>query len=576
MKTLRISPDLALPLDFVTQATAIVAKRRVGKSYTARRLTEQVVRAGVQTIIIDPKGDWWGSRSSADGRSEGLPLTIFGGEHQDVPLTATSGELLAGIAVEEQVSMIVDLSEFRKHEIPTFTAPFLEQLYRLKAREAYRTPLLLLVDEGDAIAPQKPQPNEARMLGAAEDIVRRGGQRGIGSVFITQRTAVLNKNVLTQAQVLIALRTIAPQDLAAMNAWIDVHGEPAQRKTLMGSLPSLPVGEAWVWSPGWPTDDGIFQRVKVDRIETFDSGATPKPGETRIAPKVLAAVDRDRIRDLMAHAVEVSEANDPKALRARVAELEKELAERPEPERIEVPCTDITVVSAISRARVRLEEMRAQLDEAVTDIGAALSYAEKRPALPPALTPDGRRYSIGAPPESIQPRAALTLRQKTAGARRHPEAANAPRARKGDGVMKPHTPFGSTPTIPPEGWTMEEEQLYQKFKARLLEEAPALVQVLATAPELEVTVERRVVEIDGSTMKGRLARLLADGFLDSGKRNGELVKELGRTGTQVHPARVSEALSEFVVMRLIERDGGDRYRKAEGAKVTKRTVESGG
>jgi DNA helicase HerA-like ATPase len=62
------------------------------------------------------------------------------------------------------------------------------------------------------------------MLGAGEDIVRRGGQRGIGCMMITQRTAVLNKNVLTQCEMLVALRTISPQDLKAMQAWIDVHG----------------------------------------------------------------------------------------------------------------------------------------------------------------------------------------------------------------------------------------------------------------------------------------------------------------------------------------------------------------
>jgi DNA helicase HerA-like ATPase len=84
---------------------------------------------------------------------------------------------------------------------------------------------MLLIDEADAIAPQKPQENEARMLGAAEDIVRRGGQRGLGCMLITQRSAVLNKNVLTQVEMIVALRTIAPQDLKAMDAWIEVHGE---------------------------------------------------------------------------------------------------------------------------------------------------------------------------------------------------------------------------------------------------------------------------------------------------------------------------------------------------------------
>lgn len=91
--TLRISPTLSLPLDLVTQACAILAKRRVGKSYTARRIVEELLRAHQQVIILDPKGDWWGIRSAADGRGPGLPVTIFGGGHADVELTPSSGEV---------------------------------------------------------------------------------------------------------------------------------------------------------------------------------------------------------------------------------------------------------------------------------------------------------------------------------------------------------------------------------------------------------------------------------------------------------------------------------------------------
>ncbi|HEV8542093.1 MAG TPA: hypothetical protein VGR78_06865, partial [Verrucomicrobiae bacterium] len=286
-KKLIIAEDLTLPIETVTQTIAIIAKRRVGKSYTMRRIAEQLCRASQQVVLVDPKGDQWGIRSSADGKSPGLPVVILGGERGDVPLEPGSGEVVAKLVVEERVSVLLDLSLFRKHEISTFMTAFLENLYRMKAREVYRTPLDVIIDEADAIAPQKPQAGEERMLGAAEDIVRRGGQRGIGCILVTQRSAVLNKNVLTQAQMLVALRTIAPQDLKAMDEWIQVHGEPEQRKILMESLPSLPVGDAWFWSPGWPTTEGIFKRVHVLPIETFDSGKTPEPGERRIEPKNL-------------------------------------------------------------------------------------------------------------------------------------------------------------------------------------------------------------------------------------------------------------------------------------------------
>lgn len=322
---LAIAAELSLPLETVTQSVAILAKRRMGKSYLARRLAEQLFASGQQLVIIDPKGDWWGIRSSADGKSDGLPILIMGGEHGDIPLDPGAGEVIAKLIVEETVSVLLDLSELRKHEVATFMAIFLETLYRLKAREQYRIPVMVLTDEADAIAPQKPAPNEARMLGAFDDLVRRGGQRGIGVTFITQRSAVLSKDVLTQAQILITLRVIAPQDLAAIKAWVDVHGTPEERKTLMASLPSLPVGDAWVWSPGWPTDTGIFQRIHTLPISTFDSGATPKPGQRASAPKRLADIDLESVKRQMSDTLERVKQEDPKLLRNRIQELEQQL-----------------------------------------------------------------------------------------------------------------------------------------------------------------------------------------------------------------------------------------------------------
>lgn len=337
MKKLHITNDISLPADFVTQAIAILAKRRAGKSYTMRKIVEQLFETNQQVVIVDPKGDQWGIRSSADGKKPGFPIVILGGEHGDIPLEVGSGELVAKLVVEERVSVLLDLSTFRKYEIATFMAIFLENLYRLKAKEAYRTPLMVVIDEADAIAPQKPQKGEERMLGATDDIVRRGGQRGIGCMLVTQRSAVLNKNVLTQVQMLIVLRTIAPQDLAAMKAWIDVHGDLEQGKELMASLPSLPIGDAWFWSPGWPTAEGIFNRSHVLSIQTFDSGATPKPGEKQIIPKNLADVDLNALQTQMKETIAKAKADDPKELKKRINALEHEIVgHRTEQKRITV------------------------------------------------------------------------------------------------------------------------------------------------------------------------------------------------------------------------------------------------
>ena len=365
MKIINIAKGLSLPIDVVTQVVAILAKRRAGKSYTMRRITEQLLGAGEQVVMVDPKGDQWGIRSSADGKKPGYSVLILGGEHGDLPLEVSGGELVARLVVEQRVSVLLDLSQFRKHEVATFMTAFLENLYRLKAKEQYRTPVMLVVDEADAIAPQKPQKGEERMLGAIEDIVRRGGQRGIGCMLVTQRSAVLNKNVLTQAQMLVVLRTIAPQDIAAMKAWIDVHGTDEEGKTLISSLPSLPIGDAWFWSPGWPDEDGIFKRVHVSPITTFDSGATPKPGQKRIVPKNLADVDLDALKEQMAATIEKAKQEDPKLLRKRIAELEAEAKKTKPAAPVDTGVIERAVAAAVAKYKAAFGRERAEWQKLV-------------------------------------------------------------------------------------------------------------------------------------------------------------------------------------------------------------------
>ena len=77
MRGLRISKDLLLPQEAVTQTFAILAKRGAGKTYTASVMAEELIAAKLPTVIIDPIGVWWGLRASADGKGEGLPIGLF-------------------------------------------------------------------------------------------------------------------------------------------------------------------------------------------------------------------------------------------------------------------------------------------------------------------------------------------------------------------------------------------------------------------------------------------------------------------------------------------------------------------
>jgi hypothetical protein len=315
--SLKVSDAVWLPQESVTQTFALLAKRGVGKTYTALVMVEEFLKAALPVCVIDPIGVCWGLRASADGKSEGLPIVVLGGDHGDVPLEVTAGETIATLIAEERLSVVLDLSRFRKGEQTRFMTDFCERLYH-KNRE----PLHLVLDEADAWAPQRPLPGQQRLLGAVEDLVRRGRARGIGVTLVTQRAAVLNKDVLTQVEVLVTLRTIPPQDRNAIDEWVKVHGTPEQREELMKSLPSLPIGTAWFWSPGWLD---LFKRVTVRSRETFDSSATPKVGKATAAPRRMAEVDLSKLRERIAATIEKAKADDPNELRKRIKELERQL-----------------------------------------------------------------------------------------------------------------------------------------------------------------------------------------------------------------------------------------------------------
>src|SRR5207248_1168272 len=140
---------------------------------------------------------------------------------------------------------------------------------------------------------------------------------------------------------LISFRVIGPQDRDAIDNWIKFHAGEAKRQEVLASIAVLEDGEAWVWSPEWLN---LLDRKMFRRRRTYDSAATPKPGEKRPAPKELAKPDLERLGKQMAATREKAEASDPRRLQARIRELEKELAAKPTlqkvqkvVERVEVP-----------------------------------------------------------------------------------------------------------------------------------------------------------------------------------------------------------------------------------------------
>src|SRR5205823_5929643 len=105
------------------------------------------------------------------------------------------GAALGRLIATQALACVVDLSELGSGAARRkFMAAFAEALY-----DANEEPQHLVFDEADLWAPQRPLPDQTGLLGHIEEIVRRGRVRGFIPWLITQRPAVVHKDVLSVA-----------------------------------------------------------------------------------------------------------------------------------------------------------------------------------------------------------------------------------------------------------------------------------------------------------------------------------------------------------------------------------------
>ncbi len=346
--TIDFAEGLKLPIEVASSPIALLAQRGRGKTRAAKKLAEAFHAAGVPPVILDPAGVWWGLRLAADGKHRGLDIPVLGGLHGDKPLLATGGEILAEALVRTRRPCVIDTTGFgTEAEKKRFATAFCETFYRQKMK--HRTPVHLFLEEADEWIPERPGPDEARMLGAIQRIVRLGRNFGIGITMISQRPQGLSKTCLNLSEVVIALGMAGAHEKKAMKGWMDEKDVPAEKRAdVLATLPRLgwnkftkTDGGALVWAPLLD----LFEVVKVKEPATLDSSATPEVGDDA-ETGALPHLDLDDLAKAMAATVEEAKANDPRELRAEIARLRAELAKKPAA--IAAPAAEVHVVEVVS------------------------------------------------------------------------------------------------------------------------------------------------------------------------------------------------------------------------------------
>jgi DNA helicase HerA-like ATPase len=229
----------------------------------------------------------------ADGTPSPYQILTIGGPHGDFPLQSFQGRL-AGEVVEQlrPHPVVLDLSDMEPAEQHEVVADFGERIFATDKR----SPILYVVDEADEFIPQEltGSPHQKRSLKVWDRIVRRGRIKGLGTVLISQRAAVVNKNVLSQIDKLFLLCMVAPSDLDAVEDWLRHVVPVGQRSQCLGQLPSLQPGQAFYMAGGAAV---AFRKFTVRRRGTYDSSRTPDSSDvgrqlalSQVSPEVLEKV----------------------------------------------------------------------------------------------------------------------------------------------------------------------------------------------------------------------------------------------------------------------------------------------
>ncbi len=279
MGTLNLGPNIELPLDeAIGQCVAILGIRGSGKSNTAGVIFEELLAARYPLTIIDTDGEYFGLKEKYE------VLVVGEGENVDIELDAESAAGVAEVSLREGVPVVVDVSGMLSEDRDLFVLEYLSRLWSLAGK--LRKPYMIGIEECHEFIPQSVR---SELKETVARIALRGRKRGLGAVIISQRSAKVEKDVLTQAGMLFLHRVVHEADMR-------VYGEllPWRKGEVKEEVAALGVGQC-IFLAGQ-----TVRKVHIRLRETFHGGFTPafQPVETpklrQVRGEILAAIQRAR------------------------------------------------------------------------------------------------------------------------------------------------------------------------------------------------------------------------------------------------------------------------------------------
>lgn len=238
----------------IGESIAVLGIKGSGKTNTAAVLIEELLENGLPMTIVDIEGEYWGLKQKYEifviGRSENV----------DIEVAVTHAAYFAEYSLRQGVSLILDLSELDQSEMQEFLLGYFTRLWQVAF--TIRRPYQIILEEAHEFIPQSIRSPLKEVL---TRIALRGRKRGLGMVIVSQRSAKVEKDVLTQAAVLFLHRVVHPID---MKVYQDIV--PLPSREVENKIGELRLGEALIM---------LDNKVYITHIRvrhTYHVGITPE------------------------------------------------------------------------------------------------------------------------------------------------------------------------------------------------------------------------------------------------------------------------------------------------------------
>ncbi len=254
MKKLHISDDLDFKLDeIIGKCIGILGIRGSGKSNTAGVIFEELLKHNYPLTVVDIDGEYFGLK-------EEYELLVIGeGKNVDINIEPEDAPQVAEISLKESIPVILDLSGYLKEDQHEMLKHYFTALWNWAGK--LRKPYMIGIEESHEFIPQGKK-NELKEI--ITRLSLRGRKRGLGAVIISQRSAKVEKDVLTQAGMLFLHRVVHEADMKVYNDLL-----PWKKGKVRDKVNKLETGDCIY------LDEKETKEIYVRERSTFHAGFTP-------------------------------------------------------------------------------------------------------------------------------------------------------------------------------------------------------------------------------------------------------------------------------------------------------------